>query len=164
MKKKIALFLLCFVFLGGIFAQVPNTFQYQAVVRNDDGTLLANMPVEVKIKIFKGAPDGTAVYEETHTASTNAGGVVNVRVGSGVNRSRSFLFADIDWSGDTYFIETQLDRGTGYVSAGTQQLLSVPYAKYARVADNVHVKSPDGKRWRIRVDNDGSISAQAVTE
>lgn len=164
MKKKIVLFLLCVVSLGELFAQIPNTFQYQAVVRNDDGNIFSNMPVDIKIRIFKGAAEGTAIYEETHTTSTNVGGVVNIKVGAGVNRSRSFLFADIDWSDDVYFIETLIDRGDGYVSAGTQQLLSVPYAKYARVADNVHIKSPDGQTWKVKVGNDGTISAEPVTE
>ena len=42
--------------------------------------------------------------------------------------------------------------------------MSGPYAKCAVTADNVHVKSPDGKLWKIKVSNDGTVSAEAVTE
>ena len=91
-------------------------------------------------------------------------GIPPLKVGEGVNPSRESMFTDVDWSDGVYFFETEVDRGTGYESQGTQQLLSVPYAKCAVTADNVHVKSPDGKLWKIKVSNDGTVSAEAVTE
>ena len=81
-----------------------------------------------------------------------------------MNTSRETLFVDVDWSEGVYFFETLVNQGTGYESLGSQQLLSVPYAKCAVTADNVHVKSPDGKLWKIIVSNDGTVSAEAVTE
>lgn len=145
-------------------AQVPGSFQYQAVLRNDDGSIASNKPLEVRVRIHQGAADGTVVYEEDHTTSSNASGIITLKVGEGVNTSRETLFVDVDWSDGVYFFETLVNRGTGYESLGTQQLLSVPYAKCAVTADNVHVKSPDGKLWKIKVSNDGTVSAEAVTE
>lgn len=168
MKKKISLLLLSSICILGVFARIPNEFQYQAVVRDDAGELLTDEPVGVKSIIRQGSADGKIVYEETKSTSTDPrSGVINIKIGSGTNRSRTFMFSDIDWSADDYFIEIQIDRGdtgSNYVSIGTQQLLSVPYAKYAHSADNVHIKSPDGKTWIIKVDNNGSISAEAITE
>ena len=144
MKKKIISVLSTFLCIIGMSAQVPGSFQYQAVLRNDDGSIASNKPLEVRVRIHQGAADGTVVYEEDHTTSSNASGIITLKVGEGVN--------------------TLVNRGTGYESLGTQQLLSVPYAKCAVTADNVHVKSPDGKLWKIKVSNDGTVSAEAVTE
>ena len=150
--------------LAGAWAQVPGAFQYQAVVRNADGSVASNKPLEVQVNIRQGAADGESVYEEVHTTSSNAAGIVTLRIGEGTNSSRRTIFADIDWSDGIYFLDMQVDRGDGFESIGCQQLLSVPYAKCAETADNVHITSPDGRLWRIQVSNDGTISAQAVTE
>ena len=164
MKKKIISVLTVFLCIIGMSAQVPDSFQYQAVLRNADGSIASNEPLEVKIRIHQGSADGTVVFEEEHTTSSTASGIITLKVGEGSNTSRETLFVDIDWSSDVYFFETLVDRGTGFESLGSQQLLSVPYAKCAVIADNVHVKSPDGKLWKIKVSNDGTISAEAVTE
>ncbi len=164
MKKKIISILGVLVMAVVAVAQIPTSFQYQALMRNDDGTVASNEPFEIKIRLHQGTADGTVVYEEEHITSSNAAGIVTLKVGEGVNSSRMTLFTDIDWSADDYYFETQIDRGNGFVSIGTQQLLSVPYAKCAVSADNVHVNSPDGRLWRIKVGNDGTISAEVVTE
>ncbi len=164
MKKRMTSIFALFLGILGATAQVPGSFQYQAVMRNDDGSIAANEPLEVKVRIHQGTADGTVVYEEEHTTSSNASGIITLKVGDGTNTSRTNTFYDIDWSAGNYFFETQVDRGTGYESLGTQQMLSVPYAKCAVVADNVHVKSPDGRLWRIKVANDGTISTEAVTK
>lgn len=164
MRKRFISILTAFFGILGAAAQVPGSFQYQAVMRNDDGSIASNKPLELKVRIHQGSADGTVVYEEEHTTSTNASGIITLKVGEGTNTSRVNVLYDIDWSADAYFFETQLNRGTGYVSLGTQQLLSVPYAKCAEVADNVHIKSPDGKMWRIKVANDGTISTEAVNQ
>jgi hypothetical protein len=48
-------------------------------------------------------------------------------------------FAGIDWSAGMYFIKTETDPtgGTSYSITGTSQLLSVPYALYAKTASSI---------------------------
>ena len=45
-------------------------------------------------------------------------------------------FTTIDWANDTYFIQTETDPtgGTTYTITGTSQLMSVPYALYAKTS------------------------------
>ncbi|MCF8269802.1 MAG: DUF1566 domain-containing protein [Crocinitomicaceae bacterium] len=47
-------------------------------------------------------------------------------------------FANIDWSAGPYFMETAVDvtGGTSYTVMGTSQLMSVPYALYAKTSGN----------------------------
>jgi hypothetical protein len=130
MKKLLATFIFCA--LGYLnFAQAPQQFTYQAVVRSTSNALVSNAPVGVRITLLQGSAVGTNVYQETHTPTTNANGLMTVKVGNGTVVSGSF--SGIDWSTGTYFIETEIDPngGTSYSISGTSQLLSVPYALYA---------------------------------
>ena len=81
MKKKIISVLSTFLCIIGMSAQVPGSFQYQAVLRNDDGSIASNKPLEVRVRIHQGAAEGTVVYEEDHTTSSNASGIITLKVG-----------------------------------------------------------------------------------
>ena len=91
----------------------------------------------MKVSILKGSATGTAVYVETHKPTTNANGLVSVSIGGGTVVSGAF--ADIDWANGLYFIKTETDPagGTSYSITGISQLLSVPYALHAKIAETV---------------------------
>ena len=48
-------------------------------------------------------------------------------------------FSGIDWSAGSYYLQTETDPlgGTDYAITGASQLISVPYALYARSADSL---------------------------
>ncbi len=110
-----------------IFAQAPQSFQYQAVVRDASGTAMVNHSVNFQISIISGSISGTVEYIETQTASTNAFGVVTLSVGTGTTSEN---FAGINWSNALHFVKIEADPtgGSSYLDMGTTQLLSVPYA------------------------------------
>jgi hypothetical protein len=116
------------------FAQAPEKMSYQAIVRAADNALVTNQQVGMQISILQGS---TAVYEETQTPTSNTNRLVSLEIGLGTVISGSFTA--IDWSADTYFIKIETDPtgGTDYTITGTSQLLSVPYALYAKTATNV---------------------------
>ena len=109
------------------YAQIPNGFSYQAVVRNSDQTLLKNRSVTVKATIIR---NDEPVYEQTQTATTNENGLLTIIIG---NES----FQDIDWLQGTLFIKTQIDPegGNNYTIETQTQLLAVPFAMAAKVAE-----------------------------
>ena len=119
------------------FAQSPDGFKYQAVVRDASQNIIPNQAVGVQITILQGSANGTIVYQETFSEITNAYGLINISIGNGTVTQGTFSL--IDWSAGPYFIETALDAsgGTNYTVMGTSQLLSVPYALYAKTAENV---------------------------
>ncbi len=133
MKK---LFTLCVIITMtiSVVAQSPQRMSYQAVVRNTSGVLQANQAVGMKISILHNSATGTAIYVETQAATSNANGLVTIEIGGGNIVSGSI--AGIDWSDGTYFIKTETDPtgGTNYTITGTSQILSVPYALYAKTA------------------------------
>ncbi len=133
--KKFLSFIVLFFMGMLLFAQAPQKFTYQAVVRNESNTLVRGN-VGVRITILQGAADGITVYQETHTAVTNANGLMTLEIGGGTVVNGDF--ATIDWANGPFFLKTETDPdgGTNYTIEGTQQLLSVPYALYAGHAAN----------------------------
>lgn len=112
-------------------AQVPLKLSYQAVVRNSSNQLVLSQPVGMRISILQGSANGTAVYVETQTATTNANGLVSLEIGAGTVVSGTM--AGINWSANSHYIKTETDPtgGSDYTVTGTTQLLSVPYAIYS---------------------------------
>ena len=129
--KKIYSIITGLLLAASIFAQAPQKMSYQAVIRNSSKALITTSPVGMKISILKGSATGTAAYVETQTASTNANGLVSVEIGTGTVVTGSF--ASIDWAAGPYFIKTETDPtgGTAFTIAGTNELMSVPYALFS---------------------------------
>jgi hypothetical protein len=135
--KKLMLSLVAIATLSlSSFGQAPEGFKYQAVVRDAGNTILNNQSVGMRMTIQQGSIGGTAVYQETFATTTNAYGLVNLEIGNGTVVTGTF--ATIDWANGPYFIETAVDvtGGTSYTVMGTSQLMSVPYALYAKTSGN----------------------------
>jgi uncharacterized protein (TIGR02145 family) len=120
---------LCCVVASGIFAQVPQSIPYQALVRNTDGSVMADASMAITFKIHDNTATGTVVYEESHAATTNAQGLISLNVGNGA--AVSGTFSGINWGSGSKFLHVLMNAGSGVVDLGTQQMMSVPYASYA---------------------------------
>lgn len=130
------LFAILMICVSTLFAQAPNKFSYQAVVRNTSNQLVVNTLVGIRVSILQNSATGSVVYSETQMLSTNANGLVTMNIGDGTVIYGSFN--NIDWSAGTFFLKSEIDPtgGTNYSISSTQQLLSVPYALYANEAGN----------------------------
>ena len=138
--KKITLFsTFCFLLLTlAIKAQTPpNAFNYSAVARNVAGQPIATATIGIQVTILKTSPTGASQYSENHFVNTDAFGLFNLVIGAGAVQSGSM--ATIDWSNDNYYLKVGMDAtgGTNFLTMGTTQLLSVPYAMYAKSAGAV---------------------------
>lgn len=119
------------------FAQAPEKMSYQAIIRNAGGQVLANQNIGVRVSVLQGSPSGTVVYSERLTGTTNANGLFTMELGTGTVLSGTFN--TINWPSGSYYLKTETDPagGTAYTIAGTSQLLSVPYAMFAKSAGGV---------------------------
>lgn len=128
MKKLIALpcLLLC---VFSALAQSPQAIPYQAVLRNADGSVIANQAVTITFTIHNNAVDGTTEYQENHSTTSNALGLINLNVGQGTPSVGPF--SAINWGSGTKFLQIAMNSGNGNIDLGTQQMLSVPYALFA---------------------------------
>ena len=136
MKKITSLIAIFLISLTVLFAQAPEKFTYQTVVRNASNALVADAEVGVRLSILQGDATGNAVYVETHTATTNANGLLTLEIGGGTVQQGTF--AGINWANGPFFLKTETDPtgGSSYSVTSTQQLMSVPYALYAKEAAN----------------------------
>lgn len=121
----------------GASAQAPEKMSYQAVVRASDNSLVSDSSVSLRIIVRQGSENGNNTYEETHSATTNANGLVSLEIGAGNVVSGNF--GNILWSEGPFFIETQVDPqgGSDYSIIAVSQLLSVPYALSAKYAEKI---------------------------
>jgi hypothetical protein len=140
MKRNYTLLLVLFLFSSvSILAQTPEKMSYQLVLRDASNTLLTNQQVGIQISILQTTNTGSSVYTETQTATTNINGLLSLEIGTGTSSDN---FNAIDWSAGPYFIKTATDAsgGINYSIIGTSQLMSVPYALYAKTAGNDELK------------------------
>jgi hypothetical protein len=129
--KSLALLAIALAVCTGMNAQAPQKFNYQAIARNAQGNDLQNQPVGIRISILDGGTNGTLVYQETQTKTTNQFGLFTLEIGGGTVVSGDF--SSIAWGSGSKYIKTEIDPtgGTNYTVAGNSQLISVPYALYA---------------------------------
>ncbi len=137
--NKIFTVLTAVLISANLWAQAPQSFSYQAVVRGTDNALVSNKKVGMKISLLQGSETGKAVYVETHTPTSNDNGLVSIAIGGGTKDASSIAFASIDWANGPYFVKTETDAagGTSYSLITTSQLLSVPYAIHAKTAESI---------------------------
>lgn len=130
--KKIVLIAVLVLGTHLVSAQAPEKMSYQAIVRNATGQLLTNQNVSVRVSVLQGSSAGTSVYSESVSGLTNANGLISLEIGSGTVLSGTF--SSINWGTNSYYLKTETDPagGTNYTITGTSQLLSVPYALYAK--------------------------------
>ncbi len=123
-----------------VYAQAPQKFSFQTVVRDSDG-LVVSSEIGLRISISQGGLDGTTIYSETHEVNTDANGVASLEIGTG---STTDSFSSISWSEGNLFIhiEVDLNGGSNYTLQGGNQLLSVPYALHAESATSAIESDP----------------------
>jgi hypothetical protein len=131
MKKLILTLALCIMAVV-LVAQAPDYFNYQAVLRNPDGTPMSGT-IALQVEFLQGSFDGTSIYLQDHQVTTDQHGLVALKIGDGT------FFNEIDWEQGPYFLSLSVDG----IHMGTSQLLSVPYALYARKAGHVDDDDPD---------------------
>lgn len=130
--KRYLLFFIAVILSLSANAQAPMAFNYQAVVRNNSGELLIDTKVQIKISILSYINSNGSDYTESHTATTNRFGVFTLKIGQGDNPSSAF--SEIDWASTPKYLKVEIDiNGSGdFELSGINQLLSVPYALYAK--------------------------------
>jgi hypothetical protein len=143
MNKNNFLINICFLIfflliIKNNYSQSPQSFKYQAIVRDASSNPMANATVGIMINIFQDSCGGNGIYRESFIVTSNNYGLINLNIGNGVQLS-SQSFSAINWSTGLYFIETAIDltgTGSNHQFMTCSQLLSVPYALYAESAGN----------------------------
>src|SRR4051812_1784684 len=129
MKNIFTLLITVFIISAAAVAQVPQAFNYQAVARDNAGLILSNTALSVRFTVHDSTATGTVEYIETHITQTNLLGLFALQVGQGTPVTGTF--AAVNWADGLQYLQVEVDFGSGYVSMGTSQLLSVPYSLFS---------------------------------
>ncbi|MEC8602072.1 MAG: hypothetical protein VXX96_02600, partial [Bacteroidota bacterium] len=123
--KKILLSLLLIVPFFAL-SQSSDALSYQSVLRDASGNIISSKYVTVDVEILSSQ---SVIFTESHNTSTSANGVITLKIGS-INQSS---FSSIDWSSDDHSIRVKVSLvGSNYNISTESDLLSVPYALYAK--------------------------------
>ena len=79
--KRILLSVLLTAITVIVLAQIPQAFNYEAIIRNDDGLVKVNETISIQMSIVDEL--GTSAYMEIHNTQTNELGLVHVVIGEG---------------------------------------------------------------------------------
>jgi uncharacterized protein (TIGR02145 family) len=117
----------------------PPYINYQAVLYDVNGTnpnaVLANQSFPTFVNIQDEL--GNLLYKEEHYASTDANGLITVKMGDGVYMAGPITnFNSIDWGVGKYYLVVDFDINGTISSTAPEQLVTVPYSFYAGKAGN----------------------------
>lgn len=160
MKAKI-IFNVIFLIGGICFSQTG--INYKALIKDGDGNILTNQGVGVQFIIYEGAALTNNVYQESHTTTTDANGLLITNIGEGTTAD---VFTNVNWSSDDHFLNVQVNTGSGLIDLGTTQFKTVPYAISAANVNGLEKITENGKTGhRIigrNIENYGDIGVDAV--
>ena len=137
MKMKRTMILLVSLLSLAIHAQNSGLgFNYQAVVRNVDGVLLANSDVGLRVSLYPGQQAITPTWVETHKVHTDISGSFGITVGKGKREDVSAVvnYSDVDYSVGYYWMKIEILEGSNYREVSYSQLPSSPYSEIAHNA------------------------------
>ena len=149
MLPQFRLLVLCFLLTNQLFAQLPKALNYQGIARDNQGNPMVSSQLGLKFSIHAGSASGSVIYAETQILQTNQFGLYNAQIGRGTPIISTF--SAIPWSSANQWLEVSIDinGGSNYVSAGTSELLAVPYAFYAESSGTSGPTGPTGANGNV---------------
>ena len=152
-----------FVLFGlNIYSQAPQKINYQGILRDASGVPVSTI-TSINVAFIITDNTSSIVHNETVTAvPVNSLGLFNTQIGK-----LSAISNTVTWANGPYNLAVSVNMGSGFNLLGTQELVSVPYALYAKSAGNGSIPPGtkagqtlrwDGLVWRIdsNLTNDGA--------
>lgn len=174
-KSTLILLLAIFASLNILGQTIPETFNYQAVARTNEGNPIINQEVILEVSILQGTDCETSgcniVWQEIHKPTTNEFGLFSIQIGSGQTTFQGSAtdFNSVDWydvASGNYFMKMRVDFGSadygnGLIDMGTVKLQSVPYALVSENSEDV-VRDANG-RVPFAIDDLQGINVASAT-
>ena len=148
---RLLIFLSCSL-LGSIthqgFAQTTQTnkgINFQGIARDNNGYILANKSINIRISIKADTLSSKIEYQEITPITTSVLGLFTIVVGAyGTNKIVAVgPFENINWSIAEKYLQIEIDTvgDLSFIYMGTQKINYVPYSFYA---DNVGAQNING--------------------
>jgi hypothetical protein len=141
MKKLLFLSLIMLSLAFASFSQTipPPYINYQAVLYDVNGANPNSPLTNQSFSTFVNINDelGNLLYREEHYASTDANGLITVKIGDGLYTAGPITnFNQINWGVGKYYLVVDFNINGTISSTAPEQLVTVPYSFYAGKAGN----------------------------
>jgi len=127
------------------FAQTNKGINFQGIARDNNGYILANKSINIRISIKSDSNSSKSEYQEITPITTNVLGLFTVVVGAyEVNKIITVgPFENINWSKAEKYLQIEIDTvgDLSFIYMGTQKINYVPFSFYA---DNVGAQNING--------------------
>ena len=124
-------------------AQLNKGIHFQGVARNNNGLIIANKIINLRLSILTDSSNGNIEYQEIKSVTTNAIGLFSVVVGGKEDRKINSIgnFENINWSNTEKYLQVDIDMNGDlyFTNIGCQKINYVPYAFYADKVDAVNI-------------------------
>ena len=160
MMKKITILLIALLATVAVSAQVPSAINFQAVVRDAKGDLYQNKIVALDIILLE--DNVTAIYKMSHNITSDSLGLIQLSIPKSESLTMSDPLSKVipSVTGTLWMqVRAYLAETGESIEFPSQQLVSVPYSM---MSGNVMLTSPNGKKYSLKVDDNGILSASLV--
>jgi len=140
MKKINILILSLLLSVSSLMAQTPNAINFQAIARDQTGSVLENTNIQIRLTIIDSVTGGSEIYQELRALSTNNFGSFSFQIGQGADYVTLGAFLDVQWETGEKYLKIDYDPTNTFdwsLSLGTLELISVPYALHAKTAETI---------------------------
>ena len=127
------------------FAQTNKGINFQGIARDNNGYILANKSINIRISIKTDTLSSKSEYQEITPITTNVLGLFNIVVGATETNKiiSAGPFENVNWSKTDKYLQIEIDTvgDLSFIYMGTQKINYVPYSFYA---DNVSAENING--------------------
>ena len=127
------------------FAQTNKGINFQGIARDNNGYILSNKSINIRISIKTDTLSSKSEYQEITPITTNVLGLFNIVVGATETNKiiSAGPFENINWSKADKYLQIEIDTvgDLSFIYMGTQKINYVPYSFYA---ENVSAENING--------------------
>ncbi len=140
----IKIFLSCaasFFLFFALQAQNNNGIHFQGIARSENGMIVANKQITLRISILNDSSLADIIYQEIKSVRTNVLGLFNTTIGLIENGKVITIgkFEDIQWEVKEKYLQIEVDPNNAlqFLYAGKEKIHYVPLALYAEKAKTI---------------------------
>ena len=146
MKFIFYMIVLNLILINLIHAQTNKGIHFQAIARNENGIIIANKQITLRISIVTDSIHGNIIYQEIKSVTTNMLGLMFMDIGNDEPGKIITLgrFNEIKWANTPFYLQVELDpnNALSFLNAGIEKMNYVPLALYADKAAMVDTIVP----------------------
>lgn len=146
MKKQILYILFTACICNIAAAQNKKGIHFQGVARSENGMLIANKQINLRISILADTISPNIDYQEIKSVTTNVLGLFYVSIGM-IEPGKIITIGNFDtiqWQEEEKYLQIELDPNNSlhFIHAGWEKIHYVPYALYAAQAKTISAVLP----------------------